>query len=270
MGPIQTLDELIDMVRRRMRLMLIVTVLGCVFSVLFALSQKPMYQSTETIQIVRPASAGDPRRMADAAPLPVHLKVIEQRLMARRNMLEVIDAYNLFAEYPELKPGEMVNRLRRAVTFESVVAPSGGPAGQGTISVLSITATMPIAMQARQVAQELTRRMISLNNNARVQQAAQVSVIDPAALPDVPVSDIRKPVAVLGSVLSVVLAFLVAFFQDLRNPVIRTGRQMQREIGFGPLVSIPVLDPTPLKVTRWRRLWSFLADPDNSDGSPAT
>jgi hypothetical protein len=50
------------------------------------------------------------------------------------------------------------------------------------------------------------------------------------------------------------LAFALAFMLDMRRPVIRSAAQMKREIGFGPVVSIPTLDTSPPKITLWRRL----------------
>ena len=54
MGPIRSLDDLIDMVRRRAQLLARMIAASCVFSVLFALSQQHQFQSTEVIQIVGP------------------------------------------------------------------------------------------------------------------------------------------------------------------------------------------------------------------------
>ena len=42
---------------------------------------------------------------------------------------------------------------------------------------------------------------------------------------------------------SVALALIVAFLLELRRPVIRSARQMTRETGLVPVVSIPDLSP---------------------------
>ena len=427
MGPIYTLDDLIDMVRRRARLVLTVTALGCVFSVLFALSQKHMYQSTEVIQIARPKIANDLARSTVAGSSARRLQLIEQRLMARGSMLEVVEAFNLYTEYPDMKPNEMVDRLRQSVWIEGVAAAREGYADDGTISVLSITARMPSALQAQLVAHEFAQRTINLSTNTRIEQArgtleffveqedkmaAEVStlqdritsfrndhdltlpgsiefrraeiatlnealldidretilvhreadhakaserratakrmladfdeqlttlaaqrkllqdrkseleksletspeierelgamerhlgqlrsemdvisthrteaevgfrlenerqaerltVIEPAALPDNPVTGGRKRIAIVGGALSVALALTLAFVQELRNPVIRTAQQMKREIGFGPVVSIPYMDATPPKYSRWQRFLAWVEGARLSDGPTA-
>ncbi len=416
MGPIFSLDDFLDMVRRRARLLIQVIFVGCVLSVLVALSQKHVYSSTEVIQIARPKIADDLARSTVAGSSARRLQLIEQRLMARGSVLEIIDAYNLYAELPDLKPGEMVNLLRQSVRIEGVAAAREGFADDGTISVLSITAEMPTALQAQQVAHEFARRTISLSINSRIEQAretldffsaqevklggeiarledeiaafrnlhdltlpgtlefrraeiasinqallgidsetiliqrqadqverterkatakrkladfnAQLStlaaqrallqdrkselvasietspeverelvtferrqrrlqgemdvirtrrteaevgfrlesqrqserltVIEPAALPDYPITGSRKRKALMGGALSVVLALMLAFVMELRNPVIRTARQMEREIGILPVVSIPHLESTRIKTNPWQRFRAWI------------
>ena len=343
MGPIHTTDDLVDMVRRRVRLLLLVSVSGLLFSLLLALSQKHMYQSTEVIAITRPVIGNDLARPSDAGNEARRLSLIEHRLLTRANLIEIIDTYNLYVEYPDMKPGQMVDRLRQAVRIEGLAATRQGFGDGMAISVLSITAEMPIALQAQQVAHEIARRLIDLNTGLRVAQAREtlaffgaqqdmlaeemrmledrseglpsesdlplsespqeqatyqrqqvrlgdelamisarrtqaeialrmenqglverLTTLDPAALPVHPMTSKRKRIAIIGGVLSVLLAFTLAFVQELRNPVIRTARQMQREIGFAPVVSIPYLDPTPPRLTLWGRFLAWLDGPEPS------
>ena len=49
----------------------------------------------------------------------------------------------------------------------------------------------------------------------------------------------RKKRAVMGAAASLMLGLAVAFLLELRRPVIRTARQMERETGLVPVVSIP-------------------------------
>jgi uncharacterized protein involved in exopolysaccharide biosynthesis len=75
-------------------------------------------------------------------------------------------------------------------------------------------------------------------------QAERLTVIEPAALPDYPVTSSRRRNAVLGTAASLMLALGVAFLLDLRRPVIRTARQMQNRLGITPVVTSPSLEPT--------------------------
>ncbi len=74
--------------------------------------------------------------------------------------------------------------------------------------------------------------------------------------------------AVVGSALSLGLALVMAWLLELRNPVIRTARQMTREIGYAPVVSIPHLDASPRRVPLWRH-FLVRADSLRSRGEPA-
>jgi len=321
MGPIRTLDDLTDMVRRRARLLIRVSVLGCVFALLLGMSQKPIFHSTEVVQFTGPAVSG----VTD-----MHLQLIKRRLMTRASLLGVIDAYNLYAEYPEMTPAEMVERLREAVHF------AGGEVVGESMPSLSVTARMPIAVQAQQVAHELSLRMIALDETARIGKArgtllflaeqegnladellaldarvltmqrgtdvdvlarrmqklrgeldmvsaqrakaeiayqreneglaGRLTVIDPAAIPEHPLANTRKKVAAVGCVMSVIAALALALLVELRHPVIRSARQMKRETGFGPVVSIPYLNTTPPKRTRLQRFLDWLDGPETSDG----
>ncbi|WP_412505515.1 DUF874 domain-containing protein [Roseovarius sp. SYSU LYC5161] len=73
-------------------------------------------------------------------------------------------------------------------------------------------------------------------------QTARLTVIEPASLPDYPVTPSRKKAAALGGVMSVAAALILAFLLDLRHPVIRTSAQMKARLGFAPVVTIPVVD----------------------------
>jgi len=425
MGPIHTLDDFIDMLRRRARLIVQVIVVGCLISVLYALSQQHMYTSTEVIQIARPKIADDLAPSTVAGSSARRLQLIEQRLTSRSSMLEIIDGFGLYAEYPDLKPSEMVDRLRRAVRIDGIAAAREGFADDGTMSVLSITAEMPTARQAQLVAHEFARRTIDLSTTTRIEQAREtlafftaqetsltaevaaleeqiaayrnthdvslpgsvefrrdeiasinealldldresilirhkadqvqrseraatakrkladfdeqlntldaqrqllqgrkaeleqsiettpevdrelgaferqlqqlqaeldvisarrtgaevgfrleaerqaerLTVIEQAALPDYPITGSRKRAALSGGMLSVMVALALAYLLELRNPVIRTAKQMEREIGIVPVVSIPFLDARPAKPSRWHRLRAWFGNPADTGGS---
>ena len=49
----------------------------------------------------------------------------------------------------------------------------------------------------------------------------------------------------LGAMMSVLGALAVAFWFELRNPVVRSAAQMERELGYQPVVAVPFLDTRP-------------------------
>ncbi|QBF31991.1 DUF874 domain-containing protein [Thalassococcus sp. S3] len=405
MGPIYSLDDFLDLVRRRIGLIVFVTLLGCIASLYSAWSQEHRYQSSEVIQIARPQIANELAPSTVAGSSARRLQLIQQQLMTRGTILEVIETYNLFADQPDLTVGEKVVLLREAVRIEGVAAAREGFTDDGTISVLTITAEMGTPEDAQAIASEFAQRTIALSVQSRIdqaqatlafflrqeqnliddiaaledeitefrnsnelyipgtlelrqtevatineaileidrekisiqrqldqvdrnarqstvdrqvaafnaqlasldeqrillaqkvreltaametspeierqladfdrdleqlqnqldvistrrteaevgfrleqqRQAETLNVIEPAALPDYPITPSRKRSALIGAFASVVVAFVIAFLLDLRKPVIRTAAQMKRETGLLPVVSVPYLDTSRKK-----------------------
>lgn len=410
MGPIQSLSELFDLVRRRFPVMIAVIILGCGLSVVYALQKQHMYRSAEVIQVAQPKIADDLARSTVDGTAAQRLQLIQQRLMTRAVLLEVIAKYGLYADLPALTQAELTDRLRHAVRIEGV-ASAGQGSGGGAVSVLTITAEMPSPQQAQQVAHEFAERTIALSRSTRIEQAREtldfftareealsaeiakvedalaqfrlendlslpgsvefrrdeiatinegllsiareriqieraadqarrterpataermladfneqlatldaqrdllqgykaeleasietspaidrqigaferqlaqmraeleriatsrteaevgfrletqsqserLTVIEPAQAPDYPFTGSRKKLAMMGALISMGAAFLVAFLLDLRNPVLRTSTQMERELGIKPVVSVPHLDTRPGRRSRRAR-----------------
>ncbi|MEP2718644.1 DUF874 domain-containing protein [Pseudophaeobacter sp.] len=171
MGPIFSLADFFDMLRRRAAVILYVTVVGCILSLWMALSQQHMYHSAEVIQVTRPTIADDLAKSTVEGSSARRMQLIEQRLMARGTLLEIIEKYALYADMPALTSTEKVVMLRNAVSITGVAAVREGFADDGTISVLTITAMMPTAEQAQLVASEFGRRTIELSVASRIEQA---------------------------------------------------------------------------------------------------
>ncbi|MDE4131495.1 DUF874 domain-containing protein [Phaeobacter sp. QD34_3] len=401
MGPIHSLQDFLDMLRRRLRVILAVTLLGSLASLWFAARQQHLYESAEVIQVAQPTIADDLAKSTVEGSTARRMQLIEQRLMARGTILEIVETFGLYADLPDLRPSELVTRVRENVTITGVAAVREGFADDGTIAVLTITARMPSPEQAQAVAAEFGRRTIELSVNSRIEQAREtlnffaakeaalakdlaaledeiatfrtkndvaqpgalefrqaeiatlnealldiareqiqirraadqavaserpataqrmlqefeeqlatlsaqsdllnqrkaeleqalettpeverqlaayerrqqqvqgeldimrarrseaeigfrletsrqserLTVLEPAALPDYPVTGGRKRKAMLGAAASLFLAMVVAFLMELRKPVLRSAAQMKRETGLLPVVTIPEMEP---------------------------
>lgn len=77
-------------------------------------------------------------------------------------------------------------------------------------------------------------------------QSERLSVLEPASWPDYPSTPSRTKMALLGAFASLLAAFGLAYLLDLMNPVVRSAAVMERELGFGPVVTIPE-DPTVMR-----------------------
>ncbi|MEP2920032.1 DUF874 domain-containing protein [Sulfitobacter sp.] len=82
-------------------------------------------------------------------------------------------------------------------------------------------------------------------------QGERLTTIEEAQIPDYPITMSKKKRAIMGGFAATILAFLIAFLLELRRPVIRSARQMERETGVTPVISIPELEPK-YQSSKWR------------------
>ena len=409
MGPIYTWQDFLDMTRRRLVVILLVIVLGCIGSFYWAMSYVHLYESSEVIQVEQPKINDELARSTVEGSSARRLQLIQQQLMARASLEKIIEKYNIYSNLTALKPSEKVQLLRESVSINGVAAAREGFEDDGTISVLTITVQMEEAQLARDVTHEfaeqtralmsaqrreqteltlaffeqqeqvvldniasleagleayrlendltleggiefrmnemaqlneailgLDREIISVQlarsqidrtgrastvereerdldaqlqtltqqrslldarrnglqesiqgspeiqrtladferrmeqlraqlevistrrNEAQVgfnlergAQGEQLTTIEEARVPDYPITMSKKKRAIMGAIASTGLAFIIAWLLELRRPVIRSARQMQRETGILPVVSIPELSPK-YQNSKWR------------------
>lgn len=173
MEQLPSLDDLIDMIKRRFNVIAAVTILGTVGALFYALSQTHLYQSSEVIQVARPKIDGDLARTTVDGSSARRLQLIEQQLMTRGTILDIADKYALFADAPDMRPSERVSRVRDSVTIQGVAAAREGFTDDGTVSVLTITATFDSPEKAQNVAHEFAQRTIALSAASRIEQARE-------------------------------------------------------------------------------------------------
>ena len=152
MGPIYSLADFLDMLRRRVGVISAVIIAGCFASVFWALSVPHMYESSEVIQIEQPQISDEMARSTVESSAARRLQLIEQQVMARSNLEKLIAEYDLYANLPALRMSEKVHMLRLSVSITGVAAVREGFADDGAISVLTITAKMDDAEKARALA----------------------------------------------------------------------------------------------------------------------
>lgn len=409
MGPIYTWQDFLDMTQRRLVVILLVIVLGCIGSFYWAMSYVHLYESSEVIQVEQPKINDELARSTVEGSSARRLQLIQQQLMARASLEKIIEKYNIYSNLTALKPSEKVQLLRESVSINGVAAAREGFEDDGTISVLTITVQMEEAQLARDVTHEfaeqtralmsaqrreqteltlaffeqqeqvvldniasleagleayrlendltleggiefrmnemaqlneailsLDREIISVQlarsqidrtgrastvereereldaqlqtltqqrslldarrnglqeaiqgspeiqrtladferrmeqlraqlevistrrNEAQVgfnlergAQGEQLTTIEEARVPDYPITMSKKKRAIMGAIASTGLAFIIAWLLELRRPVIRSARQMQRETGILPVVSIPELSPK-YQNSKWR------------------
>lgn len=173
MGPIYTIDDVIDMLRRRAGVIFTVVLLGCIASVLWALWTPHVYRSSEVIQIEQPKIANDLAPSTVEGSSARRLQLIEQQLMARGNLIDIIDKFDLYANLTALRQSEKVDLLRRSVSITGVAAPREGYGDDGRISVVTFTAEMDDPADAQAVAREFADRTRALSAAQRQNQTRE-------------------------------------------------------------------------------------------------
>ncbi|SDI80709.1 GumC family protein [Salipiger marinus] len=175
MTQFQSFEEILAALRRRMVLILLVTLLGCGLSVAFALQQQKMYEATAVVQIEEgqvseaPSSTGV---AGDDASRKVQL--IEQRLMSRDNLLRIMDTHQLFTEDPAMPLNQRVSLMREAARIEEIrPAPISYQAVPQGPSGILITVRLSDAQKAADVANELMTTVIEESRSRSVIRARE-------------------------------------------------------------------------------------------------
>lgn len=160
MGPIQTLDEFLNLLFRRRWLILGVVIVGTLLSVLVGLSRPLVYETGAAIQVESPLVNGTDTGGQSARIL----QALEQRLTTRESLGALIDRHGLFADAPGLSLEQKIVALRNSIAFQSVASVASSAFGQpAAVSALIITVRLGNADQAARVANDLAQNVLDLS-----------------------------------------------------------------------------------------------------------
>ena len=167
MGQIQNLEDLVGFMRRHLRLIVAVAVIGAVASAIFARIRPDSYEAFAVIevqgaQVVQEGSPGSAQLMQS----------IEQRLTTRENLLAVIDRHGLYSDLTALSDDERVALLRASVSFEGIAAAGSNPyAGPAQLSAIIIRAGNTDAGLAARVANDFAQGVLDMSSSGKLRQA---------------------------------------------------------------------------------------------------
>ncbi len=88
------------------------------------------------------------------------------------------------------------------------------------------------------------------------QQSVRFVLLEAALVPEHPVSTARRRIALIGAMSGIMLGFGLALLRELLNPVMRTARQMERELQLRPVISIPYTR-SDVEIRRRRIVWGM-------------
>jgi uncharacterized protein involved in exopolysaccharide biosynthesis len=174
MSSIKSLPDVMRMLRRRLWLILLVALIGSVLSVVVALSQPKVYEATAVIQIETPHVDRDGRGQIIGTDARHRVQLIEQRLMSRDHLIEIIDRHALFADATAMPISQKIYQLRISarITPITVTVPAGGPAAS-IPSGLSVTVRLGDPQKAADVANDFVDTVIAQNRERRLDTARE-------------------------------------------------------------------------------------------------
>jgi len=168
MGPIQTLEEIRRWLIRRLGLIVLVTLVVSTIGILFAMSSDRIYRASAVIQVLNPVI--DPREAPGANTVTRRVQAIEQRLMARENLLALGETHRLF-EGLDLTQNERMLLMRESISIEAVAGAQAGFTRDGSISALIITASASDPDAAAALANDLADDVVRENATTRRERA---------------------------------------------------------------------------------------------------
>lgn len=172
MNQFQSISEVLSALRRRALLILIIVAIGCAASLQYALKQAKIYEATAIIQIedakIPDQLAGSSAPSTDSAH---RLRLIEQRLMSRDNLLLIMEKYDLFADAPQLSLNEKIFQLREAARITQIVNQQQSWQPSNTPSGLMIAVRMADPNLAAEVANDLMNRVIDVSRERSLGRA---------------------------------------------------------------------------------------------------
>ncbi|MEM6487479.1 MAG: Wzz/FepE/Etk N-terminal domain-containing protein [Pseudomonadota bacterium] len=160
--------DYIDAVLRRWLLFVIFVPLFGLGGLFVAYVLPPVYEAKARILVESQAISGDLVTSTVTANAAERLRVIEQRLLTRRNLLQVIEDLNLFADDQTLTPTAKVAQLRAGTKIDPIL---GGTRRDVTAFVISFRSGN--AGQAAAVVNEFVSLVLEQNVIERTQLAAQ-------------------------------------------------------------------------------------------------
>lgn len=169
MNQLGSFSDLKNVLRRRLPLIMLITLIGCALSIHFALRQPKVYEAIAVAQIEDATIIDTRTGRTDAAH---RLTLIEQRMMARDNVIEIIEDFDLYADEDE-SVGYKVALFREATSIIPVMDSTQPWLTNGSPTGLTIRVTMSDPQKAADVANELLARIVDQGRSTQRNQVDQ-------------------------------------------------------------------------------------------------
>ncbi|MCH2067269.1 MAG: Wzz/FepE/Etk N-terminal domain-containing protein [Shimia sp.] len=173
MDKFQSFGEVLSMLRRRFFLWASIIVIGGLISLAYVLGLPRDYETYATIQIEQPSiKTGATSPGALNADILQKLQIVEQRVMARDNLLTIIDKFGLYNDAP-LSELQKVELLRKAAGVIHITNPDFRWRQDISPSALLVSVRMTDPVLAANVANELVNNVLEQEEKRRTEQVSE-------------------------------------------------------------------------------------------------
>lgn len=173
MGNIQSLADILAMIRRRMLPMLAIVLAGSVLTLLVVLRMPHVYETAAVLQVELPRVAADTAAGDAVSRSSQRLQLLEQELTSRDSMITMIETHGLFADLPALTQAEKVVALRRSIRIETVRAGQNVFGVEQPVSAMRIIVQAEDRQKATEVANDLADRVLDLTAQRQSERARE-------------------------------------------------------------------------------------------------
>ena len=173
MDRIPPIGEFLSMLRRRFSLFALIAVLGSAAALAYALSLPRLYEATAVIQIESPMIGENVLASREASAALQQLQRTEQRLMARDNLIAVIERHRLFADRPAMSVNDRVYALRLATSIEQVTNPALQWRTDVSPTALTITVRLGDPEQVAAVTNDFVNSVLEQNRARREERVRE-------------------------------------------------------------------------------------------------
>jgi uncharacterized protein involved in exopolysaccharide biosynthesis len=170
LGNIQTLGDVIGLLRRRWFVIALITVLGAAATVVYALSMPRSYEAIAVIQVEQPRVTDEAVRDAAGGPTSFRLQLIEQRIMSRETMLALMHRHGLAGALAGLSEMHQVVVMRSSIRLEAVRTGSGGATD---VTAILVTARLGDPVTAAAAANDVAGMIIALGSAREFERIAE-------------------------------------------------------------------------------------------------
>lgn len=178
MGQLQTIEDLINFISRRLWLILSVTVCGMLIAAWAAKTSPDVYEAAAAIQVQDARIAAGQslghslgQSNAQTGGAAQVLQTIEQRLTTREAVLAMIARHQLYTDLP-LTDDEKVNLLRQSIGFHGIEAAGQQSYGQAMqISAIVVSAKADQPEKAARIANDFAQGILDMSSLGQIERA---------------------------------------------------------------------------------------------------